>query len=158
MNQENLFVEYKKFFESENLSENLEPNTNKPSIFGYSPFALQDAIGEKNVKKIWLEYEKIRFAGVEADELIHKMISKVRDMVAINLGAGKEDLGIKDYPYSKSKKDLKNWKKEELEDFYENLIGAFHRSRMGVRPNDYSIGLNDDLDLAIEKIILSLNI
>lgn len=146
MNQENLFAEYKKIFEIENLSETQIPEEKKSGIFGYSPFALQDAIGERNVKKMWLEYEKLRFAGIEAEDIIHKIVSKVRDMSAISQGASKEDLGIKDYPFSKSKKDLKNWTSADLQDFYSKLVEIYHRSRMG----------GDNLDIAIEKTFLNI--
>lgn len=145
MNQNNLFKEYENIFEeSEDVS---DIKGRKEKVFGYSPFALQDAIGERNVKKIWIEYEKLKLSGIEADELIHKVVSKVRDMVAIEAGAGKEDLGIKsDYSYNKSKRDLKNWKTEDLKDLYTKLIEIYHRSRMG----------GDDLDTALEKTILSI--
>ena len=78
---------------------------------------------------------------------IHKIISKVKDMVAINQGATKEDLGIKDYPFSKSKKDLKNWKTEDLKNFYGVLVEIYHRSRMES---------GNELDVALEKLLLSI--
>lgn len=154
MDQINLFKEYKDVFKE---AEEIAPKEKKERVFGYSPFALQDAIGERSAKKTWIEYEKLRFDGIEAEELIHKIISKVRDMLAISLGASKEDLGIKsDYPYNKSKRGLKNWKKEELKNLFTKLIEIYHRSRMGARPNDYSVGRGDDLDTAIEKAVLDI--
>jgi hypothetical protein len=116
-------------------------------VFGYSPFALQDAIGEKNVKKAWIEYEKLRLADIEAEELVHKIVAKIRDMASIAVGATKEDLGLKDYPFSKSKRDLKNWKVEDLKNFYTKLVTLYHQSRMTG---------GEELDVAIEKILLSL--
>lgn len=143
MTNQSLFKEYKDVFEEETES----PKEKKERVFEYSPFALQDAIGERNVKKIWIEYQKLRLQGIVAEDIIHKMVSKVRDMSAISQGASMEDLEIKkDYPYNKSKRDLKNWKKEELKDFYEKLIDIYHSSRI----------LSVDLDTGIEKIILSL--
>lgn len=145
MEQNNLFKEYEGIFGPER-EEDLDSREKKERVFGYNPFALQDAIGEKNVKKMWLEYEKLRLAGIEAEELIHKIVSKVKDMTAINMGASKEDLNIKDYPFVKSKRDLKNWKTEDLKKFYTKLIEIYHRSRMG----------GDELDTAIEKTLLGI--
>jgi DNA polymerase III gamma/tau subunit len=143
---QNLFKEYEGVFKTE-TEENTEVKQKKERVFDYSPFALQDAIGERNIKKIWIEYEKLRLAGIEAERVIHNIISKVKDMLAISLGASKEDLGIKnDYPYNKSKRDLKNWEKEELKNLLTKLIEIYHHSRMG----------GDDLDLAIEKTILGI--
>lgn len=150
---DSLFKEYKNAFGEETpMTEGAVAVTKggavkKQRVFGFSPFALQDAIGEKNVKKIWLEYEKLIFAGISAEELIHKIVSKVKDMAMIERGASKEDLGVKDYPFAKSKKDLKNWEEAELKDFYTKLVTIYHESRM--------VG-GDDLDTAIEKTILGV--
>lgn len=116
--------------------------------YAFNPFALQDAIGEKNVKKIWIEYQKLRFSGIAAEEIIHKIISKAKDMLAISFGADMDDLGIKNaYPFNKSKKDSKNWSKSELIAFYTKMIKSYHRSRL---ESGY------ELDLALEKILLSI--
>lgn len=145
---DNLFKEYAGVFEAEMVKENTEPKAKKESVYTYSPFALQDAIGERNVKKAWLEYQKLRLSGIEAEDLIHKIISKVRDMSLIALGATKEDTGMKsDFPYSKSKKDLKNWKLDNLRNFYTKLIEIYHRARM-------ERGI--ELDIALEKALLFL--
>jgi hypothetical protein len=142
MEQKNLFKEYEDVFKEQEDA----PKEKKERVFGYSPFALQDAVGERNVKKIWIEYEKLRFAGIEADELIHKITAKIRDLVAINKGVGKEDLGLKDYPYNKSKRDSKNWKEEDLRNFYTKIVSIYHRSRMG----------DGELDNSLEKLVLSI--
>lgn len=118
----------------------------KERDWGYSPFALQDAIGERNIKNIWVEYQRLRQNGIESEDLVHKIISKVRDMSAIMLGATAIDLGMKDFPYNKSKRDTKNWKAEDLKNFYEKIVSIYHESRMGL----------EDLDRALEKTLLSL--
>jgi hypothetical protein len=144
MNQENLFKEYKDVFKEE--SEDKPDAKKQERFFAYSPFALQDAIGERSAKKTWIEYEKLRFQGIEADELVYKIISKIKELTAISLGASAVDLGLKDYPYNKSKRDLKNWKLENLKDFYTKLIFAFHESRMG----------KVELDTVLEKLLLNI--
>ncbi|KKR29172.1 MAG: hypothetical protein UT61_C0035G0007 [Candidatus Woesebacteria bacterium GW2011_GWA1_39_8] len=150
MNQ-NLFKEYEGIFAPtpEEVGGPTESvgQAKKEKVFGYSPFALQDAIGEKNVKKAWIEYEKLRLAGIEAEELIYKIVSKAMHMSAIIEGANAEDLGIKDYPYSKSKKDSRNWREEDLKKFYTKLIEIHHKSRMES---------NNELDISLEKTLLSI--
>ena len=147
MKQDNLFKQYKGVFETEDEPQKSSDRKNeKGRVFGYSPFALQDALGERSAKKAWIEYEKLRFESIEAEELIHKIISKIRDMAAIKTGATKEILGMKNYPFNKSKRDLKNWKEKELKDLYTKLVEAYHNSRMR----------GNDLDAEIEKIILSI--
>lgn len=145
MNQKSLFKEYKDIFaEEEGKEKKLEEKNKSP--YAYNPFALQDAVGAKDVKKIWLEYQRLTLSGIESEDLIHKIISKIRDMLAISKGANAQDLGIKDYPYNKSKRDLKNWKPESLENFYTKLVSIYHLSRLG----------GENLDIALEKTILNL--
>lgn len=141
--QNSLFKQYENTFKDEEV----RGKKNGVSKYGYSPFALQDAIGEKSAKKVWIEYEKLKFAGIEAEELVHNIVSKVRDMTVIIMGAKKENSGLKDYPYNKSKKDLKNWEEEELKNFYTKLVEIYHRSRMG----------GEELDVAIEKTLLNIS-
>lgn len=140
---ESLFKQYEGVFEEK---EEAAQKKKAGFEFAYSPFALQDAIGEKNIKKIWIEYQKLRFLGIEAEDLIHKITGKVRDMLSIILGADKEDLGAKDYTFNKSKRDSKNWEKNELENFYTRLVEIYHFSRIK----------GDNLDISLEKILLSL--
>ena len=140
--EQSLFKEYEGVFEEEAE----KAPEKKEKTYAYSPFALQDAIGEKNIKKIWIEFIRLRNMPIESEELIHKIISKVRDMTAISLGATASDLEIKDYPFNKSKRDLKNWKIEELKNFYTRLVTIYHRSRMG----------GEELDIALEKTLLQL--
>lgn len=144
MNQNHLFKEYEGVFKESEEPSSL--SSKKERIYRYNPFALQDALGERDVKRIWIEYNRLRFDGVEAEDLIHKIISKVRDMAAIKAGASKEDLKMKDYPYSKSKRDARNWSKEELESFYTKLVSIYHLSHMG----------GEELDMAVEKTLLTL--
>jgi len=139
-----LFKQYEGVFDS--VGENIEQERKTKFEFAYKPFALQDAIGERNIKKVWIEYTKLRLMGIEAEDIIHKIISKIRDMVAISRGAGKEDLGLKDYPYNKSKRDLKNWQEKDLKNFYTKIVEIHHGSRLG----------GDDTDLGLERAILSI--
>ncbi len=150
----NLFKEYEGIFNPE-VKEDSNIKEKKGRVFNYNPFALQDAIGEKNIKKTWIEYQKLKLAGIGAEEIIHSIVRKVRDMTFIIIGISKEDLGLKDYPYNKSKRDAKNWKELELKNFYTKLIIIYHQSRM-TYPNGYSINRIDELEIAIEKILLSI--
>lgn len=116
--------------------------------YDFSPFAIQDALGAKDTKSVWIEYIKLRNLGIEAEEITPKLIQKARDMLASNFGASKEDLSIKsDYPYNKSKRDFKNWKPEVLKNFYSRLISIYHEAR--------SIG-GENLDVALEREILKI--
>lgn len=142
---ESLFKEYEGIFKEEDLPSK-DSKTKKEFEYAYSPFALQDALGERSAKNIWIEYNKLINKGIDPEDLIHKIIGKVREMSAINQGASQEDLAIKDFPFKKSKGHLKNWSREDLQIFYEKLVKVYHYSRMG----------GEEIGVALEKLILSL--
>ncbi|MEK7200905.1 MAG: hypothetical protein AAB672_02135 [Patescibacteria group bacterium] len=125
----NLFKEYEGVFQTENVEENSDTKQKKERVYAYKPFNLQNAIGEKSAKKVWIEYQKLRLAGIVAEELIFNIVSKIRDMLVIkSFGAQK-------------------WKEEDLKKFYTKLVEIYHRSRMEE---------GRDLDIAIEKTILNI--
>lgn len=127
----NLFKEYEGVFDGETPTlEGVGGSTKSVGrVYAYKPFALQDAIGEKSTKKVWIEYQKLRLAGITAEELIFNIVSKIRDMLVIkSFGAQK-------------------WKEEDLKKFYTKLVEIYHRSRMEE---------GRDLDIAIEKTILGI--
>jgi len=147
MLESDLKKEEVEFFEE--LRAKVEDLREKKGIeYNFSPFALQDAVGERNAKHAWIEYIKLANSGIEAEEIAPKVINKMRDMISINKGASKEDLGIKsDFPYNKSKRDLKNWKIEAAEKFYTKLISIYHEARS-------SGGI--ELSIALEKELLKI--
>lgn len=126
---QNLFKEYEGIFEVENVEENSDTKQKKERAYAFNPFPLQNAIGEKSAKKIWIEYQKLRLMGITAEELIYNITNKIRDMLVIkSLGA-------------------RNWQEKDLKFFYTKLVEIFHRSRMES---------DNDLDIAIEKTILNI--
>lgn len=143
-NQNSLFEEYKGILETEDINSYSKKKGNK--IFSYNPFALQDAIGERNIKKIWIEYIKLRLASIEPEILIYNILSKIRTMVAVKKGANRNNLDINEYSYNRSKKDAENWKRENLENLYSKLVEIYHRSRIS----------GEELGAAIEKTLLSI--
>ena len=126
---QNLFKEYEGIFEAENAEESPDTKQKKERVYAYSPFALQNAIGDKSAKKVWIEYEQRRLADITAEELIFNIINKTRDMLAIkSFGA-------------------KNWKEEDLKSLYTKLVEIYHKSRMES---------GNELDIALEKTLLSI--
>lgn len=111
----------------------------------YNPFALADAVGKKSAKESWIEYERARIAGASPEELHSRVWSKARDMISSGAATSKE-LGIHPFVHKKAKADMKNWSPRLLQNFADDLVGAYHKSRLG----------GDTLDIAIEKILLSI--
>lgn len=111
----------------------------------YNPFALADAVGKKSAKEAWIEYERARLAGALPEELHGQVWGKVRDMIASEVATATE-LGIHPFVHKKAKADLRNWPRDILNKFTDNLLNIYHESRLG----------GDELDLAMEKLLLSI--
>ena len=107
---------------------------------------MADFFGAGEIKRIWIEYVKLRSSGVEPEVLCGMLISKARDML-FSQNESALNLGIHPFVYSKAKKDFKNWQVEKLKKVYDALVFAYHDARIA--------GL--DLGIEIEKIILKLN-
>ena len=152
MDQNTLFKEYKGVFDTETE----ELSVKKEFVYSWSPFVLQDAVGEKDIKKIWIEYRRVLDSGVSTEEIFHKITSKVRDMLGILQGLTKEDLDIKsDYPYNKSKQHSKKWSLKELKYFYQKLVFTYHKVRLP-KERDNLDYFSNDLEISLEILILSL--
>lgn len=113
--------------------------------FSGNPFALADAVGKRSAKEAWIEFSRARFSGAEAEELHSRIWGKVRDMIASKNSTAIE-LGLHPFVYKKAKADLNNWSKEKLENFVQELLAIYHRSRTG----------SESLEVALERTLLSI--
>lgn len=140
MQDQSLFKEYKGVFEEAETKEVKEKSTENKSFF-----VLSDIFGGGDIKKIWIEYIKLRSVGIEPEVLCGMLIAKARDMLFAQKGSAL-DLGIHPFVYAKAKKDFKNWQVEKLKKAYDALVFAYHDARMS----------GASLDVELEKIILSI--
>lgn len=108
-------------------------------------FVLADAVGKRSAKEAWVELVRQIESGISAEQIHASIAGKVRDML-LSQKAEAEELGTHPFVYKKAKADFKNWTKKELEKFYDDLVLAYHRARMG----------EVDLSLALEKLLLAL--
>lgn len=108
-------------------------------------FALADAFGEKNSKKLWLLYlEAIKNS---APEEIHGILWwQLKSMIVANRSDSAEEAGLKPFVYSKSKRMAKNFTEEELENLSEKMTEIYHESRRG----------GADLETRLEAFVLGL--
>src|SRR3989344_548804 len=143
MTEISLFKEYAGAFnEAEDLNLPKKNGVTKPKP---NFFILPYAVGKRDAKEAWLQYTKARINGAEAEMLHAGIVGKARDMLLAQKASALE-LGLHPFVYSKAKAYFRNWKGEELQNFYDSLVFVYHDARMsGV-----------DLDTAIEKALLTM--
>jgi len=114
----------------------------------YDPalFALADALGERDRKKLWVRYACARLIEGKAPEEIHGILFwQARAILCAAQEHSPEAAGLKPFVFSKSKRYAARFKPEELRALAGNLVALYHDARRGI----------EELDSALERFILS---
>ena len=109
----------------------------------FNIFALGDALGARDKKKLWVLYQKALRVGKAAEEINGTLFWAIKSMLTVKNDGGKN---LNPYVQSKSKNFLKNYKEGELDAIAFGLVKNYHESRRGGLP----------LEEKLEQFILSL--
>jgi DNA polymerase III delta subunit len=112
----------------------------------FNPFALADALLEKDKKRLWILYWQAVEAGLSAEELIGTLWWQLKTVRLAQVTKTAAEADIKDFPYNKAKRALRNFKEGELETISHNLLTLYHEGHGGKK----------DIEVALEKWILTL--
>ena len=112
----------------------------------FNVFALTDAVGARDKRRAWTLYMQALSAGLVAEEVFFKVVWQVKSMLIAQKTKSVAETDMKEFPYSKAKGFLKNWKEGELEKLSEDLVTGYHQARRG----------EGEMETFVEKILLSL--
>ncbi len=112
----------------------------------FNIWQLTDALGTRDKKSAWVLYQKALAADLSAEEIFFKLVWQVKTMLLASRTKSAIEADMKDFPYSKAKSFLKNFKVNELEQLSENFVTGYHEARQG----------KGEIETLIEKILLSL--
>ena len=112
----------------------------------FNTFLFADALARKDRKTLWLLYQEARRADIAPEEIVGVLWWQLKALRLAAMTNSASEAGMKDYPYRKAKGALRNFTKEELEQFSTDLITIQHESRRGTH----------DFDLALEHWLLAL--
>ncbi len=108
-------------------------------------FALADALGMRDKKKLWVEYTQAILNDTAPEEIHGMLFWQVKSMIIASCTTEKES-GLKPFVYGKSKRYGNNFKKGELESLSSSLVSLYHDARRGLT----------DFGLALEQWVLSI--
>ncbi len=112
---------------------------------GFNPFALSDALGARDRKKLWVLYQRALLAGFPAEEIFWKFQWQIKNLLLAK--AGEENLrGLNPFVASKARAAAKNYETAELQNLSRGLVTMLSLSRRG----------ESDLEIALERLILGL--
>ncbi len=112
----------------------------------FNPFLLADALLEKDKKRLWILYIEAIQAGLSAEEIIGTLWWQLKTVRLAQQTVNASEADMKDYPYNKAKRGLRNFKEGELQTLSRNLLGLYHEGHSGKK----------DIDIALERWVLSL--
>jgi DNA polymerase III delta subunit len=128
--------------ESEEESNAVDPQTRSD----FNIFSLTDAIGARKKREAWLLYHKALASGMVPEEIFYKVVWQVKTLLLASRTCTASEADMKEYPYSKAKGFLKNFKEGELEKLSEDLVKGYHKVRRG----------EEETETFLEKTLLSL--
>jgi len=113
----------------------------------FNTFLLTDALGEKNVKKLWTLFREAKHASVSDEEIHGILFWMMKSLLLAADAKTPEEAGMKAYPFNKSKQFLKNFaSRDEIEEKVATLaVLPQEARRKGVL-----------LEIELEQFILSL--
>jgi hypothetical protein len=82
--------------------------------------------------------------GLSAEEIIGTLWWQLKTLRLAMLTKSAEEAGVKDFPYNKAKRALKNFKDGEIETLSLRLLNLYHDGHAG----------KCDIDLALEEWVL----
>lgn len=123
----------------------------KEEVVAYNPFAISDAMGEKNKRKAWLVLQQARLAGVSDEEVFWKIVWQIKTLLLVKKTAEadsknlEKDTGLHPFVVKKALSNIKNFAPGELEEMSFKALEFYHNARLS----------RADWEIGVEKLIVS---
>jgi hypothetical protein len=112
----------------------------------FNIFAITDALGERNRKKLWVLYQEALRAGLEDEELFWKFQWLVKHMLFFKKTKEPGKSELKGFAKAKIEKYARNYQTEELENLSTQLVDLFHAVRRS----------EGEMETGLEKIVFGI--
>lgn len=110
----------------------------------FNAFSLADALASKDKRILWLLLEEAKRNNLSSEEIIGTLWWQLKALRLAEKTKTAAESGIKDFPYQKAKRALRNFKPGEIEAKARKLLTLYHEGHRG----------EADLDLALEEWVL----
>jgi len=112
----------------------------------FNIFALSDALGAKDRKKLWVLYIEALRSGSVAEEIHGTLWWQMKSIAVAKKTNSATEAGLNPFTYSKSKSFAKNWSDEELSGTLRSFVDMYHMAHLG----------QCDFEVSLEKFALSI--
>jgi hypothetical protein len=111
-----------------------------------SLFTVADALGSRDVKNLWVAYQRAKLKQFSDEEIHGIMLWGIRCMLLSKSAASAKESGLNPFVFQKNKKFARNYRGEELIKLSQSMVSLYHESRRG----------RHELGNALEKFTLTL--
>lgn len=119
----------------------MEEITAPPAVRGFDVFTMAEALSNKDKKSLWLLFMQAKQAGLAAEEIIGTLWWQLKTLRLALVTNSATEAEMKDYPYNKAKRALKNFKEGEIDTLSKSLLKVYHDGHGGVK--DIEVGLEE---------------
>ena len=123
-------------------SKDKAPKTAKES----NPFALADALADRDRKRLWLLWAENLRRGVSAEEMFWRLVWQAKTILLVGVSGSGDKLELKPFVESKARRALKNWPLADLQKLISSFNLLYHKTYRD----------SDEFTFGLEKIILTL--
>lgn len=102
-------------------------------------FAISDALGERDKKKLWTLLVSALAKNSSPEEINGILFWQVKNILLAKHSADAKEAGLSPFVFAKAKKYSKNFSEEEIVGLSNKLVSLFHESHRGTV--DFEVGL-----------------
>lgn len=111
----------------------------------FDNFLLADALGSRDRKKLWTLFVQASTIGVPGEELIGVLFWQMKAIYQCVSAPNISDSGLKPFVYTKAGRFAKNFSKNEIVEFLNDLAVIYHRAHNG----------EEEMNVGLERFILN---
>lgn len=97
----------------------------------FNTFGLADALGKRDRRGLWVEFEKALRALKEPEEIHGILFWQLKSIALAQQTTSSDEAGMKDFPYKKAKGFTRNFSEDELYALLGDLVERYHLARRG---------------------------
>lgn len=112
----------------------------------FNIFALGDALGKRNKKELWSQFQEARDSGFEPEEISGTLFWAVKNLALMKDAPVGSLCGLNPFVAKKTREFANNYTREEIINLSRSLITAYHEAHKGGEP----------MDIALERFTLSI--
>ncbi|HMO77593.1 MAG TPA: hypothetical protein PKA42_00360 [Candidatus Paceibacterota bacterium] len=112
----------------------------------FNAFGLADAFARKDKRSLWLLLEEAKRNNLSSEEIIGTLWWQLKALRLAEVTKNAAEAGLKDFPYQKAKRALRDFKPGEIEAKARKLLTLYHEGHRG----------ESDLELALEEWVLKV--